>query len=741
MAVRFINSTNSHLFLTGKAGTGKTTFLKQLAAGTHKNHIIVAPTGIAALNAEGVTIHSQFLLPFGSFIPEREPPGQFTEAAGFYTKHTLTRVHTLNTVRRKVLRATELLIIDEVSMLRADILDAIDFRMRYAKGNHSISFGGAQVLMIGDLHQLPAIVNDQEWQLLQRYYKSIHFFEALAFRKEKMVCIELDKIFRQSDESFIRILNHLRDNLVTQEDVVTLNTHYRSQEQLESEEDIITIATHNHIVDDINRKRLKALPGPSSFFEADITGEFPEKLYPLPRRIELKAGAQVMFIKNDSGEEKRYVNGKLARIDCITDKEVLVRMSGTGEKYMLKKEIWENKKYTLNDESKEVKEEVTGTFEQYPVKPAWAVTVHKSQGLTFEKAIIDVGQAFAPGQVYVALSRLRSLDGLILRTRIHPSTIWSDPDVRVFNHDMDQQKPLHEILPGKQRRYLEEILSTNFDFLHLVRQLENLQKYKADQMEFEDPSMQQAMGVLLKRFRDEAGNTHTFRKQLQRLLEQNNPEMLLERIARGSRYYAAFMEENLKHLLFHLAEAECLTRTKTYRNTLSEIDQQIMISWSRVDQAEHLAGSILSDQEIIQAEAAHRARIKRRSELWEMAQKALEDKSGLSTRKSGRKRKKGAQFKKGESCRITCSMIEEGKSIEEIASNRNLAVSTIEKHVTQGIRDGVIDINNVLGEETVQEVSRLLKETSGTIGELYHSQNRKYTHGVLRMVHAHLENP
>ena len=739
VAARFINSTSSHLFLTGKAGTGKTTFLKQLASETHKTYLIVAPTGIAALNAGGVTIHSQFLLPFGSFIPEREPSGTFSETGDFYTKHTLTRIHTLNSMRKKVLRATELLIIDEVSMLRADILDAIDFRMRSAKGNYSLSFGGAQLLMIGDLHQLPPIVNEKEWPLLQKYYRSMHFFEALAFRKEKMVYVELDKIFRQSDQRFIQILNRLRKSLATAEDVATLNSHYLNEEQIGSKQGIITIATHNHIADGINRTRLNALPSPSFFFEADISGEFPEKLYPLPRRIELKAGAQVMFIKNDSGEEKRYVNGKLARVDRIEDDKVVVLMSGTGHEYILRKERWENKKYTLNEESKEVEEEVSGTFEQYPVKPAWAVTVHKSQGLTFEKAIIDVGQAFAPGQVYVALSRLQSLDGLILRTRISSSVILSDSEVQSFTGQMEQQKPLPEILHERQRIYLEELLSGTYDFSSHIRQLENLLNFKADKMEFEDETMRKAMTDLLKRYRDEAGNTAIFRKQLQRLLQQNNPEILLERVAKGSRYYTAFMEENLKQLLFHLAEVERLTRTKTYRNALSEIDQQIMIAMAKLGQAEYMAGCIISGRRIMKTEIENRAAAQCRTRLWEMAQKAVEENPKYTSRKSGRKRKKGAKLEKGETYRITYSLIKEGKSIEEIAENRNLAISTIELHMARGIRDGELDISKVLGEETIHKVTGLMQETTASIGELHSLQNGTYTHGVLRMVQAHLE--
>ncbi|MCP4311391.1 MAG: AAA family ATPase, partial [Bacteroidetes bacterium] len=719
MAARFISSTNSHLFLTGKAGTGKTTFLRQLASETHKSFLIVAPTGIAALNAGGVTIHSQFLLPFGSFIPVQEPAGTFESNAHFFTKHTLTRTHTLNSLRKQVLRATELLIIDEVSMLRADIMDAIDFRMRRAKGNYSQSFGGTQLLMIGDLYQLPPIVKEEEWQVLQRHYKSMHFFEAQAFREEKMVSIELDRIFRQSDELFIRILNNLRNNIATQEDIALLNSYYRSNEEIENKQDIITITTHNYIAERINSSELEEISHASSYFEAEILGDFPEKLYPLPLQIELKAGAQVMFVKNDSSEEKRYVNGKLARVDRIKDDRITVSMSGTGQEYTLRKEVWEHKKYTINEESKEVEEEVAGTFEQYPVKLAWAVTVHKSQGLTFEKAIIDVGQAFAPGQVYVALSRLQSLDGLILRTRINTSSISIDPDVHEYTGNMEQQKPLPELLQVKQSQYLEQMLTSTFDFSLLSRQLEYVQNFKADKMEFEDEAMQKAMGILLKRFRDEEKNTVTFRRQLQRLLQQNDRELLLERVAKGSEYFGAFMEENLKQVLIHLAEVMLLTRTKTYRNALSEIDQQIMMAMGKMGQAEHIAACIISDLRIDKTDSEHISLISRRNELWEMAQKAADENPKFTKRKSVRKRKKGAKLEKGETYRITYALIKEGKSIKEIAAKRNLAASTIEAHAVIGNKDKELNIRSLLSGETVKEVAGLIQESSKCSKELH----------------------
>ena len=640
MAARFINSTDSHLFLTGKAGTGKTTFLRQLADVTNKSYLIVAPTGIAALNAGGVTIHSQFLLPFGSFIPEREPVTNLSDTARFYTKHTLTRVHTLNSMRKNVLRATELIIIDEVSMLRADILDAIDFRMRSVKGNFAKSFGGTQLLLTGDLYQLPPIVNDEEWLLLQRYYRSMHFFEALAFREEKMVCIALDRIFRQHDERFIRILNNLRDNTATKEDIAILNSHCHSEKQTGTEQEDITITTHNYIADSINRKKMEALPAPSVFFEADIYGDFPENLYPLPLEIELKAGARIMFVKNDSGEEKSYVNGMLARVEYIEDDEIAVIMSGTGQKYTLRKEVWENKRYIINEDTKEVEQEVMGTFEQYPVKPAWAVTVHKSQGLTFKKAIIDVGKAFAPGQVYVALSRLQSMDGLILRTRINTSSIMNDRDVLEFSGTIEQQKQLPELLIEKQRLYLEKFLESTFDFSPLAKQLENYQKFRAGKMKFMNKRMEKALEMLSERLRDENKNTFLFRSQLQQLLQQNNRQLLLERVAKGSAYYTAFMEENLKQLLFHLAEVMRMPRTKACQNALSEIDQGIMITLGKLERIEYMTDNIISDRKIKPGEAVQRGHVERRRELWKMAREAAKKYPGPGHAKSKRKHKK-----------------------------------------------------------------------------------------------------
>ncbi|MFM7728468.1 MAG: ATP-dependent RecD-like DNA helicase, partial [Flavobacteriales bacterium] len=425
-AAAFVNSTGSHIFLTGKAGTGKTTFLRSLGERTHKRFAIVAPTGIAALNAGGVTIHSMFQLPLGTFLPDRTPSGRFSADANIYTQFTLSRKHPISAAKKQVLRSLDLLIIDEVSMLRADVLDAIDYRMRSVRGNYARAFGGVQVLMIGDLFQLPPIVKDHEWGLLKRYYHSAHFFEAVALQSEGFVYIELDKIYRQSDQRFIDLLNNLRENKTTTDDIALLNTFYQAQPP--QEEGIITLTTHNYKADDINSAQLRKLNGSSFIYQASIDGDFPESMYPLPLKLELKEGAQVMFVRNDSNGG-RFFNGMLASVCDLDEKSIKVRVLDSGLVLDVPREQWENKKYSVSASTRDLDEEVVGTFSQFPIKLAWAVTVHKSQGLTFDRAIIDVGQAFAPGQVYVALSRLRSLDGLILRTRIDPAVISNDATV------------------------------------------------------------------------------------------------------------------------------------------------------------------------------------------------------------------------------------------------------------------------------------------------------------------------
>jgi len=743
LAAHFVNSTNSPIFLTGKAGTGKTTFLRNLAQLTHKSHVIVAPTGIAALHAKGVTIHSQFLFPLGSFLPTREPEGNFGSNSNFfYTQHTLTRRHPLNMVRKKVLRSIELLIIDEVSMLRADVLDAIDFRLRSVKGKFNEPFGGTQVLMIGDLFQLPPIVKDQEWQVLGRFYKSMHFFEAHALKQSGMVYLELDRIFRQKDDQFIEVLNHLRNNQATAKDIAFLNNFYRTPEQIKDLQDVIIITTHNYRAEEHNKKELAALKCPSHHFEAVVERDFPEGLYPLPKKLELKEGAQIMFVRNDSSGFSEFFNGKMARINTIDEEGIAVTMADSGKEYLLKRETWENKKYVIDEDTKELVEEVVGTFEQYPVRLAWAVTVHKSQGLSFDKAIVDVGQAFAPGQVYVALSRLRSLDGLTLRTRIQPSIINNDPEVVEYTQAAQSQDPLEDLLQVHQRRYVERLLAHTFDFSELVEGFQIFSKESQSSMEFEDPEMQVAMQIVQADVLQENRNTLKYQRQLLGLLQENEQDKLLERLEKGSQYYSDLLKICLKKLLVHAAEVEKFSRTKSYLEGLSELELLLVRKLGDVGKVTLLVPSIMRGAELEGMDSLNRELVKLRTGLWEEAKQAAMENPKFASTKTGRKKKeKGApriKLGKGETYEITYGLSNEGKSIKEIAETRGLAESTIMSHLAKGIESGKVSIHQHLNNKLIDDVSKLIQSKEGNLALVREEHPGKYDYGTLKMVAAFL---
>ena len=760
LAARFVNSTNRHVFLTGKAGTGKTTFLHKLAASTHKRYVILAPTGIAALNAKGVTIHSQFLLPFGSFIPEKQRPVDVPEGA-FHDQDTLTRRHPLNAIRRHVLREVDLLIIDEVSMLRADLLDAIDFRMRAVRQNRYQSFGGAQVLLIGDLYQLPPVVKDDELRVLQRWYRSPHFFESRVMREHGYAHIELDRIFRQQDGNFIHILNNLRNNTVTPEDVTELNKHYRPAISAADSEGVITLTTHNYKADELNQRALAQLPGTSRTYDAVIEGDFPQGMYPVLERIELKVGAQVMFVKNDSGKE--YFNGKLARVEDIGPGGITVRMyEDAGDKlssstYLLKREIWENKRYEVDGNSHEQKERVLGTFEQYPIKLAWAITVHKSQGLTFSKAIIDVGQAFAPGQVYVALSRLRSLDGLILRTRIDPSVVSTDKEVVDFTQRGAEQEPLPQQLKAKQREYLQLLLTGTFDLGDLLRKVEYTQKDNPDTAQFEDEGMKTALQVLRDTLRAEEENTQKFRGQLMRLMMEDKRDELLVRISRGGTYYGELLQARMKALFQHMAQAEMLSRTKEYVNALKEIDGMLMKKVATIGKVGYLTTSILNGEEVQRQPALENDLTNKRAAMVAEARAWAEEHRPKASGKSGRTRKRrqdsgdgadgtdstvqpaqrAVRPAKGTTYETTYALAKAGFSLDQIAAERSMAKSTIEGHFARGIAEGALDIDGLIpGEERATLADWMRENPDKGLNDARANFGDRFSYGQLRMVQA-----
>ncbi|MCZ4694621.1 helicase [Ancylomarina euxinus] len=452
LAYDYIENTNTNIFLTGKAGTGKTTFLHRLRQESLKRMIVVAPTGVAAINAGGVTVHSFFQLGFSPILPEEE----------YKNKDQASPENRFNKTKIDIIKSLDLLVIDEISMVRADLLDGIDAVLRrYRKSK--LPFGGVQLLMIGDLQQLPPVVKQEEWSILKRFYATEFFFSSRALQKSPHICIELKHIYRQKDEDFIRILNEIRNNQLSDQSRRRLNANYKPDFDPDDKEAYITLSTHNRKAEDINEIKLEKLETDKMSFKASIDGQFPEYAFPTLEKLELKKGAQVMFVKNDSQSAKRFYNGKIGTITFMNKDSISVKCEGDEDVIEVEMETWQNIKFSINEKTKEIEEEVIGNFKQFPLKLAWAITIHKSQGLTFEKAIIDAASAFAHGQVYVALSRCKSLEGMVLKTRINPQGIICDSSVASFNKAMQENPPKQEDLYKAKRDYQLSLLKELFD--------------------------------------------------------------------------------------------------------------------------------------------------------------------------------------------------------------------------------------------------------------------------------------
>lgn len=458
LAWQFIENTGTHLFLTGKAGTGKTTFLHKLKAESPKRMVVLAPTGIAAMNAGGITLHSFFQLPFAPYIPD----------SSFSAGDDVAYRYRFSKEKVNIMRSIDLLVIDEVSMVRADVLDAVDAVLRRYR-NSQKSFGGVQLLMIGDLQQLAPVVRDEEWKMLSRYYDTPYFFSSKALCETEYFTVELTTVYRQRDERFLQMLNGIRENRCDASVLAALNQRCIPGFNPPREEGYIRLVTHNNQAQRINDHALERLPGRAFAFPATVEGKFPEYLYPTEKVLELKQGAQVMFVKNDMSGEHRYVNGTIGEVTFVSPSAIEVRCLQTGVKLTLQPEVWTNARYALNEETKEITEEIEGTFRQYPLKLAWAITIHKSQGLTFDKAIIDVGASFAHGQTYVALSRCRTLEGLVLSTPISAKAIINDETVASFTREARERRPGEEQFATLQQAYFLSLLTELFSFQPLYQ--------------------------------------------------------------------------------------------------------------------------------------------------------------------------------------------------------------------------------------------------------------------------------
>jgi hypothetical protein len=693
LAADFVNNTSRHIFLTGKAGTGKTTFLKYIKENTGKNAVVIAPTGVAAINAGGVTMHSFFQLPFGPFIPGTSRISANDNNVS--DQHSLFKSIRFNADKRQLLQELELLIIDEVSMVRADMVDAMDLILRNFRKKQHIPFGGVQVLYIGDMYQLPPVVSNNEWDILQSHYESPFFFSAKAIAEAPPLYIELKKIYRQNEQLFIDILNRVRNNQVTNDDLVMLNNRCQPDFTPTKENKYITLSTHNSKTNSINATELEKLHGKTIVFEGNVKGDFSDKALPTDQRLELKEGAQIMFIKNDSGGERRYFNGKLATIKKISANEIIVTDNDTNEELNVEKETWVNVRYNYHKESDSIKEEELGSFTQYPIRLAWAITIHKSQGLTFDKAIIDAGASFAAGQVYVALSRCTSLQGMILLSKLYPSAIATDHRVIAFAKKEAASEELQQILQREQQHYLANGLIKCFEWRKIVGAMTDFQELIPGK---KLPDIKAAVNLshrLLTKAEEQAAVAEKFQLQLQQILlqvQQTGDIVILEqRVNKGIAYFIkTLFEDIIKPLQEHIAPLKHATKVKKYVNEAFAIESLLNQQLQKIMQASYGEFIFCKD-----------------SSVYKQYITVISDHSVIT------KPQKKSVPVKGNSQAESLAMFKEGKTIAEIAVMRQLTESTIAGHLSVFVKTGELNVLELLTEEKVNIILPVVKEIGG----------------------------
>jgi len=718
LAVQFVTQTSRPLFLTGRAGTGKTTFLKYIRENSFKKIAVVAPTGVAAINAGGTTLHSFFQLPFGPFLPTASSPGWGAEDRGYTDSNSLFKHIRLNASRRDLLQELELLVIDEISMVRADTLDMVDAVLRHFRQEPLLPFGGVQVLYIGDLYQLPPVVKDQEWELLRSVYASPFFFDAQVVREAPPVYLELKKIYRQKEGRFIGLLNNIRNNEAGWEDLERLHDHYDPEFVPSKRDNYITLTSHNAKADAINQEELAKLRGQVHTFEATVTGEFSDKAFPAEKKLVLKEGAQVMLVKNDKGESRRYYNGKIGVVQKIKEDKLALSFPDEPDELVLEKETWRNIRYGYNREKDEIEEEELGSFRQYPIRLAWAITIHKSQGLTFQKAVIDAGASFAPGQVYVALSRLTGLEGLVLRSRISPAAISTDARVVTWSNGQRKADVAALDLGQEQRAFIGSALRKAFQWSRLV---ETLGTHYGAYTHRKIPEKEKAV-LSGRRWLDNAAAqqevAQKFSRQLEQLLpgaEEDGYRQLLQRTEAAAGYFVKGLEaELIEPMQMHIGELRVKQKAKKYLQEMRALRGLCVRKKQQIEDALKLvrglhkgvgAGELLSD--------------------WQEGRKGREDAgvpaasggSGADGRSAGSgdgaaggranaMSAAGGKPQKGDSHRVSLELFREGIAIEEIAGRRGLNVSTIEGHLASFIGTGEVDIKELVAEHKIGRYSK-----------------------------------
>ncbi|MEO6220737.1 MAG: helix-turn-helix domain-containing protein [Ginsengibacter sp.] len=803
LAYRFVTETSENIFLTGKAGTGKTTFLKYLKENCSKNIVVAAPTGVAAINAGGVTLHSLFQLPFHPFLPTKNNKDELLAKIRF------------NKQRQQLLRKVELLVIDEISMVRCDTLDSIDTILKSVRRRHDTPFGGVQLLCIGDLFQLPPVAQRHEWSILQEYYSSPFFFDSIVIKEQMPLLIELNKIYRQKEDSFVELLNKVRNNNMNPDDFDDLHLRYNPSFRPSPEQKFITLTSHNNQADLINSRELHKLLSPSYKYEAIIEDDFPENNYPAEGTLVLKAGAQVMFLKNDL-VSNRYFNGKIGVVKSLDDEEIIVECDGT--EISVSMETWENSRYVLNRSDGKLEQETLGTFSQFPLRLAWAITIHKSQGLTFEKVMIDAGAAFSSGQVYVALSRCTSLGGIVLLSKIPAAAIYSNDNVVKGQQALTHKGSLAERFDGARQIFtqqlLEEIFSFNeitqlVDVLHYhikehksklnnegIKWIEDFKNnFYADKtvgLKFigkiaelmKEEAVIEKNEILKKRINDAANHFEpkfsSYKQSIQNhplitehretantINEYLNQLMLVVYIANYFLQYCkqpfsvtTFLQHKLKFAQpkFNLSiyasgkrqsfgnipNVELYNTLKQWRdNICDKTGMPIYIVANRVTLTEIATYLPLNKKDLLQISGFGKAKADKYGDDILQAVEEYCSRNNIATNMAAkeanpkRERKEKSDEVKTDTKTLSYNLFKEGKSIPEIAKERNFAVSTIEGHLAWFVGNGDIDINKMVS----MEKQLLIKGAAKSHGNSSHkilkdNLPENITYSEIRMVMA-----
>lgn len=739
--LQFINETKQSIFLTGKAGTGKTTLLKEIVNSTHKNTVIVAPTGIAALNAGGVTIHSFFHFPLAAFIPDAVNPPILSEYVKFENRVSIRKHFRMSNMRRALFLNLELLIVDEVSMLRADVLDAMDFMLQTIRRNNK-PFGGVQLLFIGDLLQLPPVVKNEEWEVLRRYYEGSYFFHSNVIQTNPLLYIELDKVYRQSDDAFIQILNNLRNNTITPANLQVLNQYVNPTFDQHKNTGYITLTTHNAKADTINSDSLEALAAKSYAFQAEVVGDFPSNIYPLENQLQLKVGAQVIFVKNDLSFEKKYYNGKMGIVHKLSPSEIYVKFPEENEVIEVERYEWQNIRYKVNPNTKEIEEELLGTFTHYPLKLAWAITVHKSQGLTFEKAILDVSKVFLPGQAYVALSRLKSLQGLVLLSPIQMNGLRNDYDVMQYAKNRADQETLEEEIHKQTLSFLEERLTEAFSWKILTQNWRNHLYSFADETERSKKNEFKGWTVKIVQTLEElVVLADKFIGQLKRLFLQPTVDMqfVKERVDKAYTYFFPTLDHVVFELLFTMAQVRGKRQMKTFFTELEALEDQTIKAVLELKKAKQIVDLVIKKERLTKENLrslevgeyrinhlTHIATLLRTSRLdLQDDYDLLED---LKTKDKKQKEKKKSTFT------LTYELWMEGMRVDAIAQERKLTPTTVFSHLAKLIADDKIQLNEVLDESKIKQLEAVFSANEGkSLTDIKNASNNEFSWEELKL--------